>query len=251
MYKTLHIGETVIKGPTKPSDAAKEPTQGMDASKTMDELQKPKKEEKVDETDVPSNKTETILGVAIGQKVQLAIKQRIQETNYYCVPATVQMVLHSFGIDVSQENLAREMNTQPKTGTEYVDLAKTLNGYLFHKGLANEHESGYHIQTIARNDQDQAIARDFEKRVIEDIDTNYPVFVAVDTHTLYPEIPIANHMIIVTGYVLHKDKDQVAFYYAVDPYAPVQDPIYGGLKIFTSEALIKALIVNDEPAYLW
>lgn len=203
------------------------------------------------ENNMTNENIEYVLGVPISKKVNLSMTQSVQETNYYCVPACVQMILRHFGFEVSQESLAQEMKTHPVTGTEYVDMAITLNNYLFNKGLASINEPGYHIQTIAINNQDPQIAIDFEKRVIEDIDTSYPVFTAVNTQTLYPDLPPANHMILITGYALHKNSDRVAFYYAIDPYTKVQDSVNGGSKIFTSEELINAIILNEEPAYLW
>lgn len=194
---------------------------------------------------------EMVLGVPIGKKVNLVISQSSQETNYYCIPACVQMILRHFNIEVDQDTLAQQMNTHPITGTEYVDTAITINTYLFQKGLAPDNEPGYHIQTIAMNDQNPQIVIDFAKRVKEDIDTNYPVLAAINTQTLYPQIAPANHMILITGYACHANSDEIAFYYAMDPYANVHDPIYGGAKIFTSEELIKAILLNEEPAYIW
>ncbi|MGC6768182.1 C39 family peptidase [Enterococcus sp. LJL51] len=65
---------------------------------------------------------ETVLGVEIERKISLPIRQRIQETNYYCVPATVQMLLESFGFDVEQEIVAQQMKTSSVTGTEYIEM---------------------------------------------------------------------------------------------------------------------------------
>lgn len=194
---------------------------------------------------------EMILGVPVGKKVQLTLSQSVQETNYYCVPASLQMVLNYHGIDVSQGQLAREMNTSPVTGTEYADLAKIANSYLFGKSTVSDHEPGYHVQTLSVNDQGPETAETFEERVIQDINTKDPVFAAVNIHALYPDLPVANHMIVIVGYVMHHNSDRIAFYYAIDPYTKVQDAAYGGLKIFTSDEIINAMITNDEPAYIW
>lgn len=195
--------------------------------------------------------SEIVFGVPIEKKVQLNIAQSIQENNYFCVPACLQMVLRYYGIHVEQNQLADEMNTHPISGTEYVDLATIVNTYLFHKKLALDNESGYHIQTLSIGDKNPQIATDFQRRVKENINTNYPLFVAVDMQRLYPELRSANHMIIIHGYATYKDSDKIAFYYAIDPYSLVQDPIYGGYKMFTEDELIHAIISNEEPAYLW
>lgn len=194
---------------------------------------------------------EMVMGIPIGKKVELSLEQRVQETNYYCVPACVQMVLRYHGIDLSQVALASEMNTSSITGTEYVDMAKALNHHLFNKGLAADNEAGYHVQTVAINDRSSETKTIFEERVITDIDYGDPLFVTVNTNTLYPQLPPANHMIVITGYALHKDFNEIAFYYVIDPYTKVQDATHGGYKVFTSEEIMNALITNEEPAYLW
>ena len=56
-------------------------------------------------------------------------------------------------------------------------------------------------------------------------------------------------MVIVIGY--EKNKDQITSYYIIDPYPPVQDEVHRGLKQFTAEELVRAILVNEEPAYIW
>lgn len=185
------------------------------------------------------------------EEVKLPISTIVQETNYYCVPACVQMVLRYFGIEKSQSSLADEMLTSPTTGTEYVDLAKAINHYLFNKGLAPDNESGYHIQTMGVNDSSLQLKETFEKRIKEDIDTNYPVFLAVNTKSLYPQLSDSNHMILIVGYSIDKANNDIVSYHIVDPYTKVQDPILGGQKTFTGEELFHAMVSNIEPAYLW
>lgn len=58
-------------------------------------------------------------------------------------------------------------------------------------------------------------------------------------------------MIVVTGYALEKGSDEIAFYYYIDPSYVVQDSIYGGLKKVTKEELINAIVINEEPAYIY
>lgn len=199
----------------------------------------------------PTDEVEQVLGIPIQNKVNLTLEQSVQETNYFCVPACVQMVLRFHGLQVDQTTLAKEMNTSSITGTEYVDMARTLNQHLFNKGIAADNEIGYHVQTVAMNDQRTETMQTFEQRVRDDIQHQDPVFVTVNTHTLYPDLASANHMIVITGYALHENRDRIAVYYIIDPYTKVQDPTYGGYKVFTSEELYNALITNEEPAYLW
>lgn len=184
-------------------------------------------------------------------KLILPVEQRIQETSYYCVPAVLQMVLNFKNISIPQEQLAMEMNTSSKTGTEYIDLARVANKYLFDNENVGDNDPGYHVQTIERNDSNPQIAIDFKERVKTNIKNNDPTFVAIDVNVLYPQLNSANHMILLVGYATYANTDNIAYYYYIDPSYAVQDSTNGGLKIVTEEELIKAIIQNVEPAYVW
>lgn len=183
--------------------------------------------------------------------VQLPLVQSVQENNYYCVPACLQMVLRFKNINKTQQELANEMNTVPVTGTEYIDLARVANKYLFNDESVEMNEAGYHIQTLTQYDTNPQIAIDFENRVRLDISTNDPIFVAVDVSELYPNLGHGNHMIIITGYALYEGTNNIAYYYYIDPSYMVQDDVNGGLKTVTKEILNEAIINNVEPAYIY
>lgn len=183
---------------------------------------------------------------------RLKIPNNIQETGYYCVPACLQMVLEYHGIETSQEQLANEMNTSSVTGTEYADLSRVANKYIFNNEDEDPSGVGYHVQTIKRGDSTQAIYDQLEERIRQDIKTNDPVFIAIDIRTIYPDFSwTANHMVVCTGYTTYEGTDNIAYYYIVDPSYLVQDDIYGGLKTVTKEELYEAIYTNEEPAYIW
>ena len=146
---------------------------------------------------------------------KLSIVQSMQETSYYCVPACIQMALRYHAIE----------------STPSAD------------------EPGYHVQTLSPDDHTQDASETFSRRCIQNIDDGYPVFAAVDLNALYPALAHANHMVIVIGY--EKNKDQITSYYIIDPYPPVQDEVHRGLKQFTAQELVRAILVNEEPAYIW
>lgn len=181
---------------------------------------------------------------------KLDIPQIVQETNIYCVPACIQMTLRYHNIEANQEDLAEQLRTSSVTGTEYIDMARVLNTYLFHKEtLSDDQESGYRIQNINCNETSEEVSNIFQKRVERNIQDGYPVFAAINLHSLYPSLPSANHMVVVNGYI--KENEEISSYYVIDPYGPVQDPVYGGQKIFTSDELLQAILENEEPAYIW
>ena len=184
-------------------------------------------------------------------KVLLNLTTSVQETNYWCVPASMQMVLRYKGIDVSQADLAMQVNAKPATGTEYVDMQRVLNRYLFGSETVGLSDPGYHIQTLSRYDADPQIAADFSRRLLTDIATDDPLFAAVDVHTLYPTLPEANHMVVVIGYRLRDGSNDIDLVYFMDPSYLVQDATYGGLKTAPFDEFIAAIVNNDEPAYLY
>lgn len=185
------------------------------------------------------------------EKINIQLVQSVQEKGYFCVPACLQMVLNHHGIHISQEQLAKEMSTSQVTGTEYVDLARVANKYIFEKETAEPAGAGYRVQTLERNVNNSEIYETFESRVKTDISTGDPVFAAVDNHSLYPELASANHMVLVTGYSVFEGTDNIAYYYIMDPSYLVQDPVYGGVKTVTAEELMDAITSNVEPAYIW
>lgn len=181
--------------------------------------------------------------------IRLDVPQSVQENNYFCVPACVQMVLRYHDIEVSQMQLSKDMHTDTITGTEYIDLANTMNFYLFHKQHIEGNEPGYRVQTLAINDQSSQSQALFEQRVKTDITSGDPVFTAIDVLELYPDLYHGNHMIIVIGYA--STNDVIDHYYILNPSYTVQDQTYGGLKIVNRDELYQAIIHNEEPAYIW
>ena len=47
-----------------------------------------------------------------------------QETDYYCGPASLQMILDYFGKHISQKTLARRLKTNVEDGTDHFDLIR-------------------------------------------------------------------------------------------------------------------------------
>lgn len=209
-------------------------------SKTVEQ-----KEKDIREEETKPNETDNI---EKSLSVYLDIPQRIQETDYYCVPACVQMALQYFGITSEQSVLASEMKSSHITGTEYIDMARVLNQYIFDSSTGRK--GGYDVQTLSVLESNPESRDLFYQRVKKNMDDGYPSFAAVDLHALYPELPKANHMVIITGYQL-SIKGEVLSFTILDPYGKVQDPVYGASKTFPPGILWQAVIQNEEPAYLW
>lgn len=187
----------------------------------------------------------------IQTKVLLDLKQVAQENGYYCVPACMQMVLNYRGIEITQTELANEMNTSSITGTEYEDLARIANRTIFGYDEPEDNQGGYRLQRLSAEDDLEEVSQLFQARVIQDMSTQDPLFAAIDLHAVYPELPSANHMVLVVGSILDEDTQQITKYYFIDPYYKVWDEVYDGLKIIDADEMIQAMILNEEPAYVW
>lgn len=204
----------------------------------QEDKQKPDEKQKEPDQDIVS--------VPVPSTVQLSVSQKVQETSYYCACACVQMTLELFGTSLSQSELAAQMHTDPVTGSEYADTVRVLNRYLFGKEDPLAGEAGYRVQRIHAQ---EAFASVFEQRLVRNLQDGYPIFATVDLHALYPQLPSANHMVLVIGYVMKGNT--ITHYLYIDPYPPVQDAKQQGLKTVSKEIFLHAMALNEEPAYLW
>ena len=193
---------------------------------------------------------EVVFQPAYGDKIILDVKQKIQENDYYCSPASVQMALNYYGIEVSQDVLAKEMNTEYLTGTDYKDMTKVLNNYLYNTFSYDPKGDGYHIHSIEGKYDYEKEEELFRRRILKDISSNKIVFLNVRIQALYDGYNDVSHSVILVGYKFDKENNQM-FYYIMDPYGKVQDDIYEGLKIISEEEIMRSIITNLEPAYIW
>lgn len=180
----------------------------------------------------------------------LKLIDSIQENGYYCGPAILQMILSYHGINSAQSDLARQLNTSSITGTEYADMARVLNTYLFDCEIPAAHAPGHRVQELIPGSISKEDMQLLNERTITDISTGDPVPIAIDLGVLYTELPSANHFVLIVGYKTAED-GTISAYYVRDPYDKVQDQVWQGLKVFTVEELYNALNRNTEPAYIW
>lgn len=175
----------------------------------------------------------------------LDLSIRTQENGYYCGPAVLQAVLAYHGIDVSQNQLARELNTSSVTGTEYEDLARVANHYLYGDDIGPM-DPGYHVQTLRIGQMTAAQKKQLLTRIVTDLSTDDPVFVAVNVARLYPNRKDGNHFVVITGYSeFSAEKAQAKITY-LDP-----SWINGGEHTVSFDDLVDAVIFNEEPAYVY
>lgn len=195
---------------------------------------------------------ERVNGINIGKKYMLPVKTQAQQKWFWCAPTTVSMILASRGVNVSQSQLASEMNTYEPFGTHNRDAVRVLNKYLFGYETPKNGQSGYRLEKITSSSSEEL--RKFKDRVIKNTKDGYPLYLTVDLTKLYPgRSNPAEHNVVGAGYISTPDGGDVALMYVVDPYSKFHDSANGGLKIFEPEEVLEAAISPSvtEPYYAW
>ena len=242
------------------SEKTKEPTvqsEGEDRLKIKDsdkeDTSSQSKENANLKESIQSSHEEKITSEEISQKNRklLTISLKLQEQWYFCAPATVQMILSSQGISVTQELLAKEMGTYEPYGTHNRDAIRVLNQYLFGYPDPTANQAGYRLATVTSASPNSEDVQQFKNRVRKDIDEGYPLYYTINMSKIYAGRR-GEHNVIGIGYELTADDgmDIAAIYY-LDPNVHVQDPTYGGLKKVTPEELLEAMVACDEKNYAW
>lgn len=183
-------------------------------------------------------------------QIRLNVPEKVQETNYYCAVACLQMVLEYHGISASQSELASAMNTVPVTGTEYADLAREASKYIFGKEPQNSSEPGYRAVLWDRNAGNTQTRKQFESRAVSDLANKDPLFVSINPGVAYPGNVEGVHELVVYGADFN-EQGKAERYYCIDPNYNERDAAYGGKKVFTADELWNAMNNNPEPGYVW
>lgn len=186
----------------------------------------------------------------VGEKVMLNVSPQVQHSWNMCAPTTVSMILSSQGITVSQELLAKEMQTDETFGTHNVNAIQILNYHLFGYVTPQDSQAGYRLETVTTSDVNSKQMHLFKKRLKQNIADGYPMYYTFDCAKIYPG-SYGEHNVIGIGYQLSEDGSDIAYLYYIDPSYTKQDPIYGGLKKVTPEELFEAMLTCAEPNYAW
>ena len=134
-----------------------------------------------------------------GIRKLLPISLKLQEEWYFCAPATVQMILASRGVSVSQHQLAKEMGTFEPYGTHNRDAIRVLNQNLFGYPEPSGNQAGYRLATVTDGSPDSEDIRLFKERVRKDIDDGYPLYYTFNVAQIYPG-KSGEHNVIGVGY---------------------------------------------------
>lgn len=225
-----------------------------ESSKKLEDIEQSKSdEESTPKVNTPSTR-ETIDNPAdqsnVGEKVMLNVSTQVQHSWNTCAPTTVSMILSTQGITVSQELLAREMQTDETFGTHNVNAIQILNFHLFGYVTPQDGQAGYRLETVTTSDVNSKQMLLFKERLKQNIADGYPMYYTFDCAKIYPD-SYGEHNVIGIGYQLSEDGSDIAYLYYIDPSYTKQDPIYGGLKKVTPEELFEAMLSCVEPNYAW
>ena len=186
----------------------------------------------------------------VGEKILLNVSPQVQHSWNMCAPTTVSMILSSQGITVSQQLLAKEMQTDETFGTHNVNAIQILNYHLFGYVIPKNGQAGYRLETVTTSDVNSKQMLLFKERLKQNIADGYPMYYTFDCAKIYPG-SYGEHNVIGIGYQLSEDGSDIAYLYYIDPSYTKQDPIYGGLKKVTPEELFEAMLSCVEPNYAW
>lgn len=242
LRKNFDDESTIIQ---KPQEESSQKIEDIEQSKSDEEstpkVNTPSTRETIDKPADQSN---------VGEKVMLNVSPQVQHSWNMCAPTTVSMILSSQGITVSQELLAKEMQTDETFGTHNVNAIQILNYHLFGYVTPQDSQAGYRLETVTTSDVNSKQMHLFKKRLKQNIADGYPMYYTFDCAKIYPG-SYGEHNVIGIGYQLSEDGSDIAYLYYIDPSYTKQDPIYGGLKKVTPEELFEAMLTCVEPNYAW
>lgn len=120
-----------------------------------------------------------------GGTESLSVPLRQQQNDYYCGPASVQMVLAYFGYFPTQDALANTMNTNSSDGTYVYQIANGINSFMGSGQYAYIHTSEL----------------SFSSKLLPSINAGYPIVCHTQTHKLpHYNGHSSGHYVVVTGY---------------------------------------------------
>lgn len=200
-------------------------------------------------------------------KFRLDIPTKQAERSFWGNAACVQMLLAHRQEYVSQVEITK------MTGWDSVDaipspslLLPVLNENLYgYKIPPSNQAAGYRIANLAEEmkSNPKKAKADFIARLKKNIEDGYPLIFTIHMPTMYREeypqlfrneqlwtVDQLSEYVLGTGYKLD-EKGNIKILYFVDPFANVQDDVWGGLKYCSLDELMQAIINSSSGSYLW
>lgn len=224
--------EEGVETPPVSSEATDQPTESVMRSQT----------EGVESDPIHVQPYREIMGVPVGVEKRLAFEPVLQEEQYWCVPATVQMILRTQGLDAKQAQLAEEMHWIPGYGVHNADGVGVLNEKLFGVRNPAPGAAGYRIQRVA--DASAETVQLLKQRVRKNIDEGYPMYYTFELRHLVADH--GEHNVIGCGYVLTPDGTDIAFLVYYDSYLA-----HPGFFYVRPTTAVESMLACGEPEYAW
>lgn len=180
----------------------------------------------------------------IGRYRYLGIRPQVQQTTFWCSPATSSMLLSSYGIDHTQSRLSVLMDTKLPFGTHNQNAIKVINNILSLYNIPKK----YNLVTVKKDDK-----LDYDK--FKDdfymaINRGNPVYLTLDL-TKISDTRKGEHNVLGIGYVLDKKNDKIKYVIIYDPSTVVVNSTYGSLRIMSVNTLLDSLSMCIEPNYAY
>lgn len=156
----------------------------------------------------------------------LNVSTCVQETTYYCGPATVQEVLKFYGVNKSQKTLASDLGTTTD-GTAMSRIPRVLNKY--------QKKRTYKYYNYSSK-------ADFEKKVLLSVANGYPVVIDIRTTNYKTQwgYSTKGHFMCISGFNTSKNtltvNDPHYKYYGKKTYSA--DLVYNVVNAHPNKAII-------------
>ncbi len=180
----------------------------------------------------------------IGRYRYLGISPQVQETTFWCAPATSSMLLSFYGVDYSQTKLSTLMDTKLPFGTHNQNAITVINNIL----NLNNVEKNYNLVTVKNGD-----TLDYDKFKSDfymAINKGNPVYLTLDL-TKISDTRKGEHNVLGIGYVMDKNNENIKYIIMYDPSSVVFNSTYGSLRIMKVNTLLDSLSMSIEPNYAY
>lgn len=162
--------------------------------------------------------------------------------------SSIQMLLASQDITISQEQLLKELNSYPEE-VEAISIPKVINQHFIGKEVPDEDGAGYRRAIIMSADLLMTDYAKFYERIVRNIEDGYPTLCHVDLSRLYPGEE-GEAYLLLSGF-LQDENEAIIYFYLQDPLQNHQDERWQGLKYCEVTELVTAILDSSSQSYFY
>ncbi len=158
---------------------------------------------------------------------QLEVSPQVSQRWWYCVPASLSMILDTVGVQVDQFTLARQTNCIDYVGTESPDAIKVLNQYVIGKEAPEPGEMGYHLEKVTEYTPMSSQFSEFKLNYIKSIQAGKPVYLTFNFDKMYDKGgQNFDHAVVGIGYVANESETDIERILYRDPSVSLSGHIH-------------------------